>query len=94
MDVQRFVPVHGEVEAVQITGENLPEVAAWIQQEGQKNLVVGEAAKVGLSGTCIDIDTHEGFRRAVIGDWVVRDGAGEFYRLRGSVFPRRLKTAG
>ncbi|MGI5159360.1 hypothetical protein [Microbispora sp. CA-102843] len=35
--------------------------------------------------------TPEGMQRARIGDWVVRDPAGEFFPVLGSVFPRRLE---
>lgn len=76
---------------MQVTADNVAEVAAWITASGQHALVVGVAAKVGLAGEYIDIETREGMRRAVIGDWVARDSAGEFYPVPGPVFPRRLQ---
>lgn len=90
LDIKKYVPVHAEVDAVQVTPENVAEVVAWINQHGQHEVVVGLAAKVGLSGEHIDMHTKEGVQRARIGDWVVRDGAGECFPVLGSVFPRRL----
>ncbi|WP_433426317.1 hypothetical protein ACQP1V_43290 (plasmid) [Microtetraspora malaysiensis] len=91
LDIKQYEPVHAVVEAVQVTPSNVAEVAGWIGQHGQNAVVVGVPAKVGLSGAYVDIETREGMARAMIGDWVVRDGAGEFYPLLTSVFPRRLQ---
>ncbi|WP_345486001.1 hypothetical protein, partial [Planotetraspora phitsanulokensis] len=93
MELQRVVPVYGEVTAVQVTEENVLEVAAWINETGQADMVVGEVAKTGLAEHTIDMHTQEGVQRASIGDWVVLDPHGEIYPVLGSVFPRRLKSA-
>lgn len=89
MDIKEYQHAPELVEAVQVVGGQVPEVVAWINTHSNLKGVVGQTALRGRSGEYVDIQTPEGMRRAGLGDYVLHDGAGEFWPVPRSVFERR-----
>jgi len=67
------------IEARQITENNLEEIEAWCGGS-----IKGDSLPRNLR--LIVIPTREGGRRALIGDWVIKGVAGEFYPCRPASF--------
>ncbi len=71
MIIEKFQRKPDVVEAVQITWENLPEVAAWAIARSNANK--GERVEHLLIWSVLDwVD-------ASVGDWVIKDATGDFY---------------
>lgn len=87
LDVSRYLSVQREVEAVQVTFENLADVAAWCNGELIKNPAVDEFGPyLGLF-----IKTRRAGDMLVRpGDFVVKNLVGEFYPLPDEKFPKRF----
>lgn len=68
----RYVKRPVRIEAVQLTPENLAEVADWASSDVVDDHVV--------------IHTLEGDHRANVGDWVAQGVKGEFYPIRDDIF--------
>ncbi|GAB2918558.1 hypothetical protein ACFMQL_20460 [Nonomuraea fastidiosa] len=90
MDVRLYQHAPEIVEAVQVVGGQVPEVVAWINERSNLRGIVGRTALRGRSGEYVDIKTPEGVRRAGLGDYVVHNGAGEFWPVPKSIFERRF----
>ena len=77
--MQKFRRKPIEVEAVQLTVENIGEVAKWC------NGCVKEMGR-GPRQMAIDIPSPEGGLRALIGDWIIKGVNGEFELYWSDVF--------
>lgn len=73
------------IEAVQLTKNNIVEVAAWIADNGNNSLII--------SGDNIIIPTLEGDMKANSGDYIIKGVKGEFYPCRKDIFEETYETA-
>ena len=89
MDIKEYQHTPELVEAVQVVGGEVDEVVSWINRYSNLRGIFGRPALRGRSGEYVDIQTPEGMRRAVLGDYVAHDGAGEFWPVPKSIFERR-----
>lgn len=75
LNIQRYVRRPFEVDAVQVTAENMEAIAEWT-----KGTIVREDPEVEDFQPYIAIDVHraanERQRRALVGDWVLKAGYG------------------
>ena len=71
-----------EIEAVQWTGTNAPEVLDFI----------GTTGRMSADGSLF-IDTLEGTMRAYSGDWIIRGVKGEFYPCKPEIFTATYEAA-
>ncbi|MEV6154933.1 hypothetical protein AB0L53_31790 [Nonomuraea sp. NPDC052129] len=90
MDIKEYQPTPELVEAVQVVGGQVEDVVSWINTYSNLRGIVGQTAIRGRSGEYVDVQTPEGMRRAVLGDYVCHDGAGEFWPEAKSIFERRF----
>lgn len=66
------------ISAVQLTAENIKEVADWCNGQVRKSILRG--------GKHIEIQTFEGKMAACIGDYVIKGIKGEFYPCKSDIF--------
>ncbi|MEV1167358.1 hypothetical protein [Nonomuraea sp. NPDC049784] len=90
MDIKEYQHAPELIEAVQVVGAEVEEVVSWINTYSHLKGIVGQTALRGRSGEYVDIQTPEGMRRAVLGDYVCHDGSGEFWPVPKSIFERRF----
>ena len=77
MTVRKFRKRPVEVEAMQFTGENGAEIAAFVGDEPREiEYLPGAYAIVTLEGTMV----------ADPGDWIIKGIAGEFYPCKPDIF--------
>lgn len=76
--MSRFRKLPVEVEAVQFTGDNVAEIAQFLEWEID-HYQTGAADEVIIA-------TLEGDMRASVGDWVIKGVAGEAYPCKPAVF--------
>lgn len=76
--MSRFRKLPVEVEAVQFTGDNVAEVAQFLEWEI-------DHYQTGTADEVI-IETLEGDMRANVGDWVIKGVAGEAYPCKPDIF--------
>ncbi|TMR90604.1 hypothetical protein [Nonomuraea basaltis] len=88
VDIRQYEPTDTIVEAVEVNGLDLEDIVAWINRESKLGGIVGRPALRGRSAEYIDLQTPEGMVRAGLGDFIVHDGAGSFWKLARSVFQR------
>jgi hypothetical protein len=88
VDIRQYEPIDTVVEAVEVNGLDLDDIVAWINDTSKLKGIVGQTALRGRSAEYIDLQTPEGMLRAVLGDFVVTDGAGSFWKVSRSVFQR------
>lgn len=78
------------IEAVQWTGENLPEVFAFTGKHPKWNTWFENwkayEAHVKSNGNTFKILTLEGTMTALPGDWIIRGVRGEFYPCKPDIF--------
>ncbi|TYB71229.1 hypothetical protein FXF51_01980 [Nonomuraea sp. PA05] len=86
--IHRYEPLDTVVEAVEVNGLDLDDIVVWINDTSKLKGIVGQTALRGRSAEYIDLQTPEGMLRAVLGDFVVTDGAGSFWKVSRSVFQR------
>ena len=78
MPSRKFIKRPVEIEAMQITAENIQEVGYWCQ---------ADSMSWGADGSPILwIDTLEGAMAARVGSWVIKGVEGEFYPCKDSIF--------
>ena len=82
MTAQRFRKRPVEIEAWQLTAENIEDVGDWIAEESD----LGVSATVAGPDAHLEITTLEGAMRAVPGDWIIRGVKGEFYPCKPDIF--------
>lgn len=80
-DVRKFRKKPVVIEAVQITQDNLHEVADWCL-----GTVLGKEVEDGVMQWWIAIATREGVMQADVGDWVIKGVEGEHYPCKPSIF--------
>ncbi|MEV4079737.1 hypothetical protein AB0J43_05530 [Nonomuraea fuscirosea] len=90
VDIRQYEPIDTVVEAVEVNGWDLDDIVVWINDTSKLKGIVGQTALRGRSAEYIDLQTPEGMVRAVLGDFIVHDGAGSFWKLARSVFLRSL----
>ncbi|SEU46560.1 hypothetical protein [Nonomuraea wenchangensis] len=88
VDIREYEPVDTVVQAVEVNGLDLDDIVAWINDTSNLKGIVGQPALRGRSAEYIDLQTPEGMLRAVLGDYIVTDGAGSFWKESRSVFER------
>ena len=71
-----------EIEAVQLTHENMTAVFMWLG--GQGTMILRTPS--GRDCPRLAISTLEGVMRARPGDWIIRGMAGEFYPCKDAIF--------
>lgn len=71
----RFRKKPVEIEAVQWTGKNAPDVIAF----------VGTTGRMAPDGSLF-IDTLEGVMHASVDDWIIKGVKGEFYPCKPDIF--------
>lgn len=83
--IQKFKKKHFEIEAIQYNGHNDFEIGKW-----SNNLIfpspVLEPDEENPSGSYLQIKTSDGFKTAIVGDWIIKDGSGEFYSSKYDTF--------
>jgi hypothetical protein len=67
-----------EIEAIQVTGDNLDDLEAFFGYGGK-------AWTANQDGTVL-IHTLEGTMLANVGDWIIKGVAGEFYPCKPDIF--------
>lgn len=72
------------IEAMQYTGGNASEIAAWMKAHG---------AQSGWTGTTFFVHTLEGRMDAKPGDRIIRGVAGEFYPCKPDIFAATYEAA-
>jgi hypothetical protein len=88
MEIKHYNPTNDIVEAVEVNGYDLDDIVKWINEHSKLRGIVGQPALRGRSAEYIDVQTPEGMRRAVLGDYIVHDGSGAFWPTPRSVFER------
>lgn len=88
VDFRQYGPTDTVVEAAEVTGLDLDDVVVWIKKQSKLNGIVGQTALCGRSAEHLDLQTPEGMLRVGLGDFVVHDGAGSFWKVSRSVFER------
>lgn len=88
VDIHQYEPTDTAVEAVEVNGLDLDDIVAWINATSKLGGIVGRPALRGRSAEYIDLQTPEGMVRAGLGDFIVHDGAGSFWKLSRTVFQR------
>jgi 6-phosphogluconate dehydrogenase (decarboxylating) len=88
VDVRHYEPIDTVVQAVEVNGLDLDDIVVWINQESKLKDIVGQTALRGRSAEYIDLQTPEGMLRTNLGDYIVTDGAGQFWKVSRSVFDR------
>ncbi|WP_188197235.1 hypothetical protein [Nonomuraea sp. SYSU D8015] len=88
VDIRQYEPIDTVVEAVEVNGLDLEDIVAWINEQSKLGGIVGRPALRGRSAEYIDLQTPEGMVRAGLGDFIVHDGAGSFWKLSRTVFHR------
>lgn len=87
MSVQKFTSIPVEVEAIQWTGDNAPEISDFAG--------VNVDFEIGLSGRVPVIMTKEGYMTVSIGDYVVKEpfptGDRDFYPFKKDIFEKRYR---
>jgi hypothetical protein len=68
------------IDAVQFTGRNFVELAAFCGRELQS------AASSEAPEAALEIPTREGTMRASVGDWIIRGVQGEYYPCKPEIF--------
>lgn len=76
------------VEAMQLTKENVREVASWVNGAGV-SAGVGDAP---YALTLLYIQTLEGIMSAEDGDWIIKGVAGEFYPRKDAIFAQTYEA--
>ena len=89
MEIREYQHAPELVEAVEVVGGQVEDVVSWINKYSNLRGIVGQTAIRGRAGEYVDIQTPEGMRRAGLGDYVLHDGAGEFWPVPKSIFARR-----
>lgn len=79
MELKTYVKKPVQIKAVQLTNDNLREVAAWLGKEGNPT-------EPDAPHNFIDIYTLEGAMRAQIGDFIIQGIRGEFYPCKPDIF--------
>ncbi len=67
-----------EVEAVQVTAENINELAG--------TEIDGRKIQLGISGNTLGIATLEGYMKAKVTDWIIKGVNGEIYPCKDEIF--------
>ncbi|MGW4800759.1 hypothetical protein ACWEPC_50910 [Nonomuraea sp. NPDC004297] len=88
VDIRQYEPRNAVVEAVEVNGLDLDDIVVWINETSKLKGLVGQPALRGRSVEYIDLQTPEGMLRAVLGDFIVTDGAGSFWKISRSMFER------
>lgn len=88
VDIRDYEPIDTAVQAVEVNGLDLEDIVVWINDTSKLKGIVGQTALRGRSAEYIDLQTPEGMLRAGLGDYVVHDGAGAFWKVSRSVFER------
>ncbi|MEV0313542.1 hypothetical protein [Nonomuraea fuscirosea] len=89
MDIKEYQHAPELVEVVEVVGGQVEDVVRWINRYSNQRGIVGQTAIRGRAGEYVDIQTPEGMQRASLGDYVLHDGAGEFWPVSKSIFERR-----
>ncbi|WP_336214801.1 hypothetical protein [Nonomuraea sp. LPB2021202275-12-8] len=89
MDIKEYQHAPELVEAMEVVGGQVEDVVRWINKYSNLRGIVGQTAIRGRAGEYVDIQTPEGMQRAGLGDYVLHDGAGEFWPVPKSIFARR-----
>lgn len=84
INTQKYRKLPVEIEAVQLSAENLGAVKEWC---GGSYLFMPQQDPALLVGT------PEGVMKAHFGDWVVKGVAGEFYPVKDEIFRRTYQVA-
>jgi hypothetical protein len=92
VNIVQYEPADTIVEAVEVNGLDLEDIVAWINATSKLAGIVGRPALRGRSAEYIDLQTPEGMVRAHLGDFIVHNGAGSFWKLSRSVFQRSYST--
>lgn len=74
-----------EVEAVQVTKENINELA------GME--INGKTIQLGISKNTLGIATLEGYMQAKISDWIIKGVNGEIYPCKDEIFRKTYEIA-
>ena len=91
MKVERYQKNPIEVHAVQVTDQNLADVAQWCGGTFVSTML---PVNPPIHVKEIHIKTLEGIMAAQPGDWVIQGVKGEFYPCRGDVFLATYTPAG
>jgi hypothetical protein len=83
MPAQRFRKKPVEIDAIQLTRENVAAVEEFIHGKAQEKILPGPGR--GMHEGVL-IRTLEGTMRASWGDWVIKGVKGEFYPCKPDIF--------
>ncbi|MBB5781712.1 hypothetical protein [Nonomuraea jabiensis] len=93
VDIRQYEPIDTVVEVVEVNGHDIEDIVAWINAESKLKGIVGQTALRGRSAEYVEIQTPEGALRAWLGDYIVHDGKGAFWKAARSIFPRMYTPA-
>lgn len=88
MTPTRFRKRPVEIEAVQLTHENLTDVFMWLGRQATMIL----RSYNGRKRPGLAISTLEGVMKASPGDWIIKGVAGEFYPCRDDIFRKTYEA--
>ncbi|MEW1843158.1 hypothetical protein AB0392_34900 [Nonomuraea angiospora] len=93
VDIRQYEPIDTVVEAVEVNGYDIEDIVVWINDQSKLKGIVGQTAMRGRSAEYVEIQTPEGALRAWLGDYIVHDGNGAFWKAARSIFPRMYAPA-
>jgi hypothetical protein len=80
---QRFRKLPAEIDALQLTRDNVAEVEAFINGKAKDATLPGPGRGITHG---VKIHTLEGDMLAAWGDWIIKGVAGEFYPCKPDIF--------
>jgi hypothetical protein len=73
------------IETVELTDSNAGSIVTWITRQGHRAIMRGGPGGGSKNATII-IKTLEGDHLALVGDWIIKGVAGEFYPCKPDIF--------
>jgi len=90
MMIKKFIKKPVEIEAIQLTKDNIIEVFNFLDGANYKETKSSEEledfSKMKLKQGYIEIETLEGIMKASFGDYIIKGVKGEFYPCKPDIF--------
>jgi len=83
--IQKFKSRSVEIEAIQYTGHNDSEIRVWAKGLIYPSPVL-EPTEHNPSGSYLQIETWEGYKVAIVSDWIIKDEEGKFSPCKNDIF--------
>ena len=88
--IKKFIKKPVEIEAIQLTKDNIIEVFNFLDGANYKETKSSEEledfSKMKLKQGYIEIETLEGIMKASFGDYIIKGVKGEFYPCKPDIF--------